>query len=142
MTLALALAPAILRAVFELAKARRQFGRLAVRDLAQRNAHFNAAPAEYEREQTSRIVDLIPRVIPRVAQYMPWRSDCLVQAMAAQNWLGCIGQPSTIVLGAKKDETADNGGLGEFGAHAWLRRGDQVIIGGDISQYTSFLDEN
>lgn len=73
-------------------------------------------------------------IINRVAARMPWRSDCLVQALAGQRWLARAGVASEIVVGATKDEA------GAVAAHAWLRTDDQVVLGGDISSYQTLLD--
>ena len=73
-------------------------------------------------------------IINRVAARMPWRSDCLVQALAGQRWLARAGIASEIVVGATKDEA------GVVAAHAWLRTGGQVVLGGDISSYQTLLD--
>ena len=132
----LILVPAIIRAVFELARARRQFGRLTAHGITERNAYFEAASAGGAEVGSRRITDLIPRLFPRLAKLLPWRADCLVQAIAAQNWLGSMGQASAIVLGAKNTESQG------FGAHAWLICGDKVITGGDIAPYTAFLGES
>ena len=62
---------------------------------------------------------------------VPWRSDCLVQALAARRWLARAAVASEIHLGVRKDEQG-------FQAHAWLKIGEQIITGGDISSYSEF----
>jgi len=57
--------------------------------------------------------------ISRMAARVPWRSDCI---------------PSEIVVGAAK---AANG---QFNAHAWLRHGDRIVLGGDISRFQPLLE--
>lgn len=76
-----------------------------------------------------RLVRRLAYVIPRVAQRLPWRADCLVQALAGQNWLLRAGIGSQIVLGVPIDQT------GDFEAHAWLVAGDRIVTGGDVSNY-------
>lgn len=73
-------------------------------------------------------------IINRVAARMPWRADCLVQALAGQRWLARAGIASEIVVGATK---ADDGAIS---AHAWLRTQGRVVLGGDISGYRTLLD--
>ncbi len=132
----LVLVPAVIRAVFELARARQQFGQLAARNIPARNAHFETISSGTADEGARRIAELIPRLFPRLAKLLPWRADCLVQAIAAQNWLGSMGQASAIVLGAKNTDSQG------FGAHAWLICGDKIITGGDVAPYTAFIGDN
>ncbi|MET4131835.1 hypothetical protein ABIE62_000951 [Porphyrobacter sp. MBR-155] len=71
--------------------------------------------------------------ISRMAARVPWRSDCLVQALAGQRWLARLSIPSEIVVGTAKLAN------GQFDAHAWLRHGDRVVLGGDISRFQPLL---
>ncbi|AKQ41542.2 hypothetical protein CP97_05165 [Aurantiacibacter atlanticus] len=72
-------------------------------------------------------------VLPRVAYRMPFRSDCLVQAMAAQDWLLEQGIASSIVIGVV-------GGEGRaFESHAWLTYGREIVTGGDVEAYRPIL---
>lgn len=88
-------------------------------------------------ESLSRAQDALTRnvayIIPRVAARLPWRADCLIQALAAQRWLGRHGVASYITIGTGLDKDA------QFRAHAWLNVGDLVITGGEISAYTPLL---
>jgi Transglutaminase-like superfamily len=72
--------------------------------------------------------------VSRMARRVPWRSDCLVQALAGQNWLVQEGIASEIVVGTAKQ--AD----GTFLSHAWLRHGPRIILGGDISIFNPLLE--
>ena len=75
----------------------------------------------------------VTAIIPSVAYRVPWRSDCLVQALAAQGMLRRRRIASQIVVGAKKPE-------GEvFESHAWLTVHDRTILGGDVVDYVEFL---
>lgn len=71
--------------------------------------------------------------ITRMAARVPWRSDCLVQALAGQQWLARAGIVSKIVIGTAK---CDDGGLE---AHAWLHQQRQIVMGGNISGYQRLL---
>ena len=71
--------------------------------------------------------------VPVAARLVPWRSDCLVQAMAAQRWLGRERRPTQLVIGVHKD------GAGRFEAHAWLRCGTVTVTGGDVARFTPLL---
>lgn len=80
-------------------------------------------------------LDLIERIawaLPRAANVVPWRSDCLRQAEAGRRWLGRHGIASDIRLGARKN------GAGVPEMHAWLVVDERVVTGGDISAYTPF----
>ncbi len=63
--------------------------------------------------------------IAAVAARVPWRSDCLIQAMAADRWLRRDRLETEFFIGVATG--ADSG----FGAHAWLRSGGCVVTGGD-----------
>jgi len=78
------------------------------------------------------LVERVAFAIPRAAARVPWRSDCLVQALAAERWLRRSGVPSTIHFGVPKDQ----GGM--FEAHAWLTVGERVVTGGDIAGHSPF----
>lgn len=67
------------------------------------------------------------------ARLVPWRSDCLVQAMAAQRWLRREGRQTQLVIGVHKDPA------GRFEAHAWLRCGMVTVTGGDVARFTPLL---
>ncbi|WP_086738237.1 lasso peptide biosynthesis B2 protein [Erythrobacter colymbi] len=75
------------------------------------------------------VVFIIPRLAPRV----PWRSDCLVQAMAGQRMLARRGIAGDIAVGTTKNAA------GEFEAHAWLNASGQTILGGDVSRFEPLL---
>ncbi len=70
--------------------------------------------------------------IPRVAARLPWRADCMVQALAAQRWLAAHDIASSVRLGVRPRDDD------EFEAHAWLTVGEAVVTGGDISPYSEF----
>lgn len=124
-----------LRAVVELALARREFARQAPAALAQGNrriAQSARAPGQAlpgDVVQVSRVAFVIPRIAARV----PWRADCLVQALAAQNWLYSKGIATSLVIGAEISKDAG------FNAHAWLTYGDTVVTGGDVTGYEELL---
>ena len=76
------------------------------------------------------MVESVAYIIPRVAVRLPWRADCLVQAIAAKRWLKTSGIGSIIHFGVPRESQRD------FEAHAWLTVGEHVVTGGDISGYT------
>jgi len=81
-------------------------------------------------------VDL-PRLswaISAAAARTPWRSDCLLQAMAADRWLRrCRMQPEFFIGVAKHAG-------GQLRAHAWLRCGDAMVTGADDRNFTNLME--
>ena len=92
----------VIRAALELASARARIGVEA--DRAKASTRLSA--------KEHRIVERVAYAIPRVAARVPWRADCLVQAMAARSWLSAHGIASTIHYGVPRHK-ADR-----FEAHA------------------------
>ncbi len=60
-----------------------------------------------------------------VAARLPWRSTCLIQALAAKALLQQRGLPGSLCLGVAKDAESEEG----IAAHAWVRCGDSVLVG-------------
>jgi hypothetical protein len=123
------------RALWELARARIAFARFEVKHIQRRNADTARVPRAAGNGASERTLSRIAYVIPRISDRLPWRSDCLIQAMAAQSWLRALGSASTIRLGVENPKD------GEFGAHAWLICDDRIITGGDIERYDTILSE-
>jgi hypothetical protein len=124
-----------LRGLFELARARIIFGRLEASAIPARNLavrHLRPRHPEHKGELIARIAYVLPRLSAR----LPWRSDCLVQAIAGQNWLASHGLASEIQIGVERP--AD----GPFGAHAWLVHDGIVVTGGDVTRYHRLLGES
>ncbi|MHA7820234.1 MAG: lasso peptide biosynthesis B2 protein [Erythrobacter sp.] len=121
------------RGLVELVRARAIFARLEAKEIPTRNravkqrATRNAAPATLAR---------ISYVVPRISHRLPWRSDCLVQAIAAQNWLAANGAASEIQIGVERPAE------GKFGAHAWLVAEGEIVTGGEIERYHVLLADS
>ncbi|GAA0584633.1 lasso peptide biosynthesis B2 protein [Rhizomicrobium electricum] len=76
----------------------------------------------------------VARRLQRVAAHMPWRTTCLVRAIAGALMLKRRGIPSTIRFGVNR---ADGG----LSAHAWLLVGDTIVLGGEIApEYQPLAD--
>jgi len=127
-----------LRGLWELVQARIAFAQLEAKAIPSRNRTSRDAATAHSSVDQSQI-DRITYVLPRISDRLPWRSDCLVQAIAAQEWLSSLGAASEIQIGVEHPRDAQNG---EFGAHAWLLYEEQVITGGDISQYHLILSDS
>ena len=118
-----------LRAVAQLGLGRYYLGALSVPQMLARNK-----PAEDElTEGARRHVAWVSYTVPRIARIVPWRSDCLVQALAAQHWLARADIGSEIEIGVERPQE------GGFGAHAWLRCGTDIVTGGSVDRYTQIV---
>ena len=116
------------RAVVELAIARIGLDKSWSRETL---AEPEKAPQELDPPKRN-LVARVSFIVPRVAARVPWRADCMVQALAARRWLDRAGIATTINLGAPKDKSVP------FAAHAWLKAGDMIVTGGDVSRFAPF----
>ena len=121
---------AVPRAVLELAKARAMLGRIDPAAITRLNTGSRVLGGT-----DSALIGLVAKVLPAAAGIVPWRSDCLVQALAARNWLASEGVAGTIVLGVDRN-------LAGIEPHAWLRVGNTVVTGGPIDRYTVLVDDD
>lgn len=128
------LLPYALRGLWELVRARLIFAKLEAKAIPQRNREAKQR-ARSEREVESQAVARMSYVLPRLSDRLPWRSDCLIQAIAAQNWLAALGGAGEIQIGIELPEE------GKFGAHAWLLYDEQIVTGGDIERYQLLLSD-
>lgn len=123
---------------FELACARSTLYRIGPLDVQRRNAVSAAIEAEcqtaVDERLTGRICEEMVFAIVHMDRRVPWRSDCLVQAVAGQNWLMRRGIASKIVVGVARS------GQTEFESHAWLARGDRILLGGNVDRFRPILE--
>ncbi|WP_185960228.1 lasso peptide biosynthesis B2 protein [Erythrobacter insulae] len=117
-----------LRGSWQLIKARIAFRNFAASDLVRRNKAARTVTLEGIGTDPVHLAR-IAYVLPRLSHRLPWRSDCLIQSMAAQDWLAASGLESEIQIGVEKPEN------GAFAAHAWLIHRGAVVTGGDVSKY-------
>jgi len=87
------------------------------------SSQFTATPVETQ---------LIGWAINSAATRVPWRSDCLLQAMAGSMWLDRIERTYKLNIGVRKNAA---GGLE---AHAWLTSGELVVTGNlpDLKEFS------
>jgi hypothetical protein len=104
--------------------------RTTTRELLAAEAATQGPPAVLTPTQR-KLVERVAYAIPRIGARVPWRSDCLVQALAAQRWLEGNGIATTLTIGVRND--------GAFAAHAWLEVGGEIVTGGTISEFTALL---
>jgi len=124
-----------LRGLWELIRARIAFARLKTHEIPVRNKRAkDASIAKPALPKAS--VARITYVLPRISDRLPWRSDCMVQAIAGQNWLAAYKAASEIQIGVEHPQD------GEFGAHAWLLYEDTIVTGGDIEKYDLILSDS
>lgn len=87
-------------------------------------AHLQTAPAGTTPLPAERRRE-IGRALAGLSRRAPWRSDCLIQALAARLWLDALGAPSELRLGAWRDGDV-------VAAHAWLLSDGEVVTGGRL----------
>ena len=121
----------ILRAVVVLAVANRRLRTTEARNLLT-SSGGEGEPAMELSEAQRRLVSRVAYVVPRMGRRVPWRSDCLVQALAARRWLTGHGIATNLHIGTRK--TPGKG----FEAHAWLTVADAVVTGWDIDGFAQF----
>lgn len=131
------LIPLALRAAIELARARLALARIKPVDVLRRNERASGlapvSPSSDQRARDDRLCEEMAFAIAGMARRVPWRSDCLVQAVAGQNWLMSKRVASEIVVGTAR------GPGSRLDAHAWLARGGKVLLGGDIERFETLL---
>lgn len=135
LTQLLTLSPSCLCAAWELGLARIQHLSIEPRDiLALNSAGVGLTTGGRSAQQCARPAHRLRH--PPVAARLPWRANCLVQVVAAQRWLRRYDIASHIFIGATK------GAGGEFLAHAWLKHGDTIVTGSEISAFQTLLDSH
>lgn len=115
--------------LMRLAAARLALAAITPAAVLSRNAAAASLASDLAPERAVRECDRVAFFIPRVARRLPWRSDCLVQALAGQAWLASAGIASEIRFGVGKPH-AD-----AFEAHAWLIAQGHVLLGGDVTRF-------
>ena len=71
----------------------------------------------------------IGAVVERVSRIMPFRAQCLQQALATQRMLRRRGLGATVFLGLATDRAARAAGTADDPAHAWVQAGKVVVNG-------------
>jgi hypothetical protein len=117
------------RAMVELGRARRRLHRVPASQIVTSENPEAPSPTEVQAATARRI----GVAIRRASRYVPWRSDCLVQALAAQAWLKRKGVSTWLRVGVQKIAEAERPY-----AHAWLLCGNSVVTGGDVSTFSPF----
>lgn len=92
-----------------------------------------------QQQETSQLDDPQQTVIVKRIRWgihvlehrVPWRSDCLPQALAARMMLQWRRIPTTLYLGVAKQ---NRDGKVVLEAHAWLRSGTIIVTGAELRQ--------
>lgn len=71
-------------------------------------------------------IQQITRAIRAGSKVTPWKSTCMVRAVAGLKMLEKRGIESTLYMGVAKDKQ------GQMIAHAWLRSGPYYVSGDDV----------
>lgn len=71
--------------------------------------------------------------VAAAAYRVPWRADCLLQAMAANRWLSRHGIKSEFFVGVDKDAK------GALRSHAWLMCRDRLITGPGYERFAVMI---
>ena len=117
---------ALLKAIWQLARARHEHRRKPVKAVLER---FETTLSQVPATQSE--AELVGWAIGSAAARVPWRSDCLLQAMAASMWLDRMHRCYKLNIGVRK--TAG----GELEAHAWLTSGS-ITVTGDLPDLDGF----
>jgi hypothetical protein len=119
--------------VTELLRARIVFARVPaqrlIRDLQARSAS-GAGPGQAAPEAR---VELLAWSIRAAAPRVPWRSDCLIQVLAAERVLRGWGLAPRFNLGVEND------GEHGFSAHVWLEQDGMIVTGGPVDRLTRMI---
>ncbi len=91
--------------------------------------HYGYKLGEY-REESPEDIDpfedktgyKIKHAVRRIAKNVPWRCNCMEQAIIAKKMLNHRNIKSTLYLGVMKNEQ-------DMLAHAWVRCGNRIITG-------------
>jgi len=121
-------------AIFELSRARISVATLPTRELFTRfQADVPPVGTATLPQPPREIITRIAWAIAAGARRVPWRADCLVQAVAADRWLRQHGLVPEFYLGVSKD------GPDHFQAHAWIRCGDVTVTGGPHDDFSPLI---
>ena len=88
--------------------------------------HMASSDGNNENRDRQTVIS-VSRAILTMSRHLPWESKCLVQAISGKMMLSRRKIPSTLYLGVAKKED------GDLNAHAWLRVGGIVALGGGWS---------
>jgi hypothetical protein len=121
------------RAGWELALARRRMLRRPLRELLADEEIAAAPTLTPDDTAAAALVARVAFAVPAMGRRVPWRADCLVQALAARRWLAQRGIPTRLRIGATREVPQG------FAAHAWLLAGETLVTGGETDGYAELI---
>ena len=81
-------------------------------------------------------LDYMGWAMPRVSRHLPWKCNCLTQAIAAKRMMTRRGLPCTLYFGVAKNDAQHE----PFQAHAWVRCGTEIVTGDEqLDRYVVLL---
>ena len=90
-------------------------------------------PAALRRRTQDPRAQAVGAMVLRVSRLTPWKSTCLVHALAARRMLRRRAIPSTLRLGVRNDAAG-------LAAHAWLEACGGIVCGGaDAEGFTHLV---
>jgi hypothetical protein len=113
----------LLEATFFIATARLALLVLPFRWIAPWRGKHMAVTSETQADRDDQIVRGVQEAIRRTSNNVPWKTQCLAQAIAATIMLQWRKIEGTVYLGIAKE------GQTEVMAHAWLRSGRTIVTG-------------
>lgn len=119
------------QAVWELGVARLQFGARSGLQIVETLRAADASQSVPARSDLD-----LPRLswaLNVAAERVPWRSDCLIRAMAASRWLRRHGYQTEFHLGVARPHS------GSAMGHAWLSCNGASIVGGSGVGYRELV---
>lgn len=84
----------------------------------------NSLSGNYPENKVT-LIQEIGLAVSRVAKHTPWRCMCFEQGLIAKVLLSLHGIGSTLIFGVATPNH------GKIQAHAWLRCGDILVVGGE-----------
>lgn len=122
----------LLKALIALLRARIEFS-FKPTDKLFRDLQHNPPPHSSRYSHHMNEIKLISWAVQTSAAYLPWRTDCTVQAIAAKRLLAKQAITSDFYVGVKNDEA------NPFSAHAWLMCGSTYVTGYAATEFTPIL---
>lgn len=124
----------LLAATAHLLRARVRHYRLSTKAILEdlQSAAPHATPTRSGAEPLD--VALAAWAIATAARHVPWRADCLLQAMATTDWLRRHALAPTFHLGLQRSSS------GELQAHAWLTLDGRILVGGSDSSIAPYVE--
>jgi len=118
-----------LRAILALLKARLIF---AVNDIEAIVQRFEGRDTPLNVKDRAFVLS-VSHAVNAAAGQCPWRTDCVIQAIAAGNMLASSHIPSQLFLGVSEPSTH------AFKAHAWLMCGTEIVTGKTDTHFSPIL---